>query len=118
MATAKEKATEREDAREFLTNKVKARLVEPSSLLKVRTEYTRSVTDYVTVELYYVDSDGRGQYMNLSGTIGQALGIRRRAGNRPVQLAIGGGGYSKSYDVALRLFHFLNLKSEDVNFEY
>lgn len=92
-----------------------AEILAPSSLLELSTEYTRGMTDYVTVKLFYV-KDGRGYVANLGYNVARACGYRQRANSH--QLALGGGGYSKSYDVALAMFRALGVDREQVNFTY
>ena len=112
MATKKE--IERADA----ISNLKAwlpEILDPTSFLELSTEYTRGQTDYVTVKLFYV-KDGRGHVVNLGYNVARACGYRQRSNSH--QLGLGGGGYSKSYDVALAMFRALGIERDQVNFSY
>lgn len=116
MATAKE--TKALEALSHL-EEWKDEILEPSSFLEFRTEYTRNITDYVSVHLYY-QKDGRGHSADLTYNVGNACGYSFRRGNNHNQLALGGGGYSKSYDVALSMFRKLGIdpRADNVNWTY
>lgn len=116
MATKKE--IERQEALSHLAE-WKDEILAPSSLLEFRTEYGKGQTDYVSVHLYYV-KDGEGRMANLTYNVGRACGYSFRRSEYKNQLALGGGNYSKSFDVALAMFRALEIdhKEEKVNFEY
>lgn len=91
-------------------------LLEPSSVLELSTEYMRNQqTDYVSVKLYY-QRDGVGHVADLGYNVGKALGYRFRRNTH--QLALGGGGYSKSYEVLTNVLSALGIDRKDVNYRY
>ena len=116
MATKKEKEQEQAEALEYLTEWV-PEITSPSSVLEFRIEYGKEITDYVSVHLYY-QKDGKGHVANLTYRVGKACGYRFRRSQSRHQLALTGYGYSKTYDVALRMFSKLGITSDIVNFEY
>lgn len=118
--TKAEKAQRKAESIETLNKHWKTVILEPSSLLNVSIEYGKGDTDYVKAELYYVDKDGKGALYDLSWHIANSCGYSFRRGGYSRQLALGGGGYSKTYDVALALFHIIGIdhREIEVNFRY
>lgn len=116
MATKKQ--IEQTEALSYLAE-WKDEILEPSSILEFRTEYSKGITDYVSVHLYY-QKDGEGRSVNLTHNVGKACGYKFRNNQNAIQLALGGGGYSKSYDVALAMFRALDInpREEKVNWDY
>lgn len=116
MSKASDKAAKQLEALEYL-NGWKDEILEPSSLLEFRQENGKADTDYVSVHLYY-QKDGIGHVAELSYNVGLACGYTFRRGEWSSQLALGGGGYSKKYDVALRMFQKMEIDRSEVNWVY
>lgn len=118
MSKASEKAAKQAEALEYL-KEWKETILAPSSFLEFRIEYGKGQTDFVSVHLYY-QKDGKGHTTTLTHNVGLASGYSFRRGDWSSQLALGGGGYSKTYDVALRTFQLLGIDSraEDLNWSY
>jgi hypothetical protein len=121
MSKASEKLAEKTEARDFLVSKWGQRIADGKTLVECRTEYGTGEIDYVSVHIYSTDeSTGRINTFNLTPYIARAWGYRMRKSNTKFQLAIGGGGVSKAYVVALNLFQLLGIehRETDINFTY
>lgn len=114
--TKAQKLEKQTEALEYL-KEWKGEISSPSSYLEFRTEYGKGQTDYVSVHLYY-QKDGVGHMTDLTFNVGMACGYSFRRTNFRSQLALGGGGYSKSYDVLLATLRALELDSAQVNYQY
>lgn len=121
MSKASEKKQEMEDARELLNSQWKEVILNRSTLLEFKTEYMKGQeTDYVSCRIYYVGSDGRITAHDLTALIARAWNDRMRKHQYKAQIAVNGGGMSKSYGVALKLFSVLGVehRETEINFTY
>jgi hypothetical protein len=80
------------------------------ALVSISTEYGKGTTDYLRVSIFYPNDKGEVAQSHLTWAIGKyfSYSLRDRAGKW--YLAINGGGYSKSYEIALALARFYNVE--------
>lgn len=112
---------EKKEATDFLVSKWKDSIADGQTLVEVRTELGKGETDYVSVHVYSVDSySGQITAHNLTPYIARAWGYTLRRSNTKFQIPMGGGQYSKSYDIALKFFQVLGLDHREtvINFTY
>jgi hypothetical protein len=83
---------------------VREDLTAPSGLLLISAEWGKSATDYFRVSTPSLDKySGRTYLSHLTWAIAKVVGYRLRDKNGYWSLAIYGGGYSKSDEIARNL---------------
>jgi hypothetical protein len=108
-ATATEKKQDKEQATAILES-VRGSIEDRTALVQISTEYGKGTTDYLRVSVFHNDSNGQITQSHLTWAIAKALGYSLRDRNGRWYLALNGGGYSKSYDVALSLTRFYGIE--------
>ena len=73
------------------------------ALVLISVDYGKGVTDYLRVAIAGTDSTGKVQTGHLTWAIAKALGYTLKSRNGYWFLAISGGGYSKSDEIARHL---------------
>jgi hypothetical protein len=89
---------------------VRGGIEDKTALVQISTEYGKGTTDYLRVSVFHNDSNGQITQSHLTWAIAKALGYSLRDRNGRWYLALNGGGYSKSYDVALSLTRFYGIE--------
>lgn len=108
-ATATEKKADKAHALDILEN-LRGQIVDKTALVSISTEYGKGTTDYLRISVFHNDSNNQITQSHLTWAISKAFGysLRDRAGRW--FLAINGGGYSKSYEIALSLANFYGIE--------
>lgn len=109
MATATEKRQDREDALAVL-EKYRQEVESGNALFLIHAEYGKGETDFFRVQIIYTDN-GKNHLSHLTWHIGKAFGysLRERTGTR-WYLAIRGGNFSKSDEIARTLANFYGVE--------
>lgn len=112
--TATEKKQDKERALAILEG-VRDDITSGKALVQISTEYGKGTTDYLRASVFYPNQQGEVVQSHLTWAIAKHLGysLRDRAGRW--FLAINGGGYSKSYEIALSLARFYG--TEKIRYE-
>jgi hypothetical protein len=76
-----------------------------NALFIISTEYGKGTTDFLRVQIAYQGHNGT-ELSHLTWHCAKAFGHRLKDRNGHWFIAMGGGGYSKSYDIALSLARF------------
>jgi hypothetical protein len=80
------------------------------ALVSISTEYGKGTTDYLRVSIFYPNDKGEVSQSHLTWAIGKYFSYSLRDRSGRWHLAINGGGYSKSYEIALALARFYNVE--------
>lgn len=102
MATTAEKKKDLETALQGL-EAYRDEIVSGNALFIISTEYGKGDTDFLKVQLAYQNSKSEIELAHLTWHCAKAFGYRLKDRNGRWYLALGGGNYSKSYDIALTL---------------
>lgn len=115
MATATEKRLDRERALATL-EEYRQEVESGNALFLISTEYGKGETDFLRVQIVYTEDDkekdkSKTEISHLTWHTAKAFGyrLRDRNGGR-WYIAMGGGGYSKSYEIALALADFYGVE--------
>lgn len=81
-----------------------------NALFIINTEYGKGETDFLRVQIAFQDKEGRTDLHHITWHTAKAFGYRLRDRSGNWFIAMGGGGYSKSYDIALALASFYNVE--------
>lgn len=105
MTTATEKKQDKARAHELLSYFVD-HVQNGKSLLMITQENGKGITDYLRVQLVFINEDGTLNNAHLTWAMGKAFGYSLRDRNGYHYLAISGGGYSKANELARNLATF------------
>jgi hypothetical protein len=111
MTTLTKKELKAEDqlrAREILLNYT-AEIRDESALVLITQQMGKGETDYLRVQIAYIDKKQEVKTGHLTWAIAQIFGYSLRDINGYHFLAIGGGGYSKSDEIARSLAFFYDV---------
>jgi hypothetical protein len=100
--TAAEKREDRQTALDILES-VREQITNGHALLLINAELGKGTTDYFRALLTYTNKDGRTDYAHLTWAISKVFGYTLKDKNGFWCLAIGGGGFSKSDQIARSL---------------
>ena len=108
-ATATEKKADKAHALAILET-YREDITSGKALVSIATEYGKGTTDYLRVIVFYPNKQGEVVQSHLTWAIAKGLdwGLRDRAGKW--YLALNGGGYSKSYEIARHLASFYGIE--------
>ena len=116
MATTAEKKKDLEIALQGL-EAYRDEIVSGHALFIISTEYGKGQTDFLKVQLAYQNDQLEIELANLTWHCAKAFGYRLKEKGGRWYLALGGGGYSKSYDIALALGQYYS-KSNSLAVRY
>jgi hypothetical protein len=107
-ATATQKLEDKEHALAILES-VRNSITNETALVQMSTEYGKGITDYLRVSVFHNNSNGQITQSHLTWAIAKAFGYSLTDRGGRWYLAIKGGGYSKSYEVAITLARFYGI---------
>ena len=81
-----------------------------NALLIITAEMGKGETDYFRALLTYTNKDGRTDYAHLTWAIAKLFGYSLRDRGGYWYLAIGGGGYSKTDEIARSLANYYGIE--------
>lgn len=113
MTTKTEKLQDQERAL-WILESVREQITSGSGLVSITTDYGKGITDYLRVSVFY-SKDGEVRQSHLTWAIAKQYEYSLRDRNGRWYLAISGGGYSKSYEIALSLARYYGI--EKVRYE-
>lgn len=108
MATTKEKQEDKERAL-WILESVRGEIVSGNGLVSITTDYGKGITDYLRVSVFY-SKDGEVRQSHLTWAIAKQYEYSLRDRGGRWYIAISGGGYSKSYEIALSLAHYYGIE--------
>jgi hypothetical protein len=102
----------REDAATALDTleRYREEITNENALLIITAEMGKGETDYFRALLTYTNKDGRTDYAHLTWAIAKLLGYSLRDRGGYWYLAIGGGGYSKTDEIARSLADYYGIE--------
>jgi hypothetical protein len=116
MATTKEKKEDQVRA-VWILESVREEITSGSGLVSITTDYGKGITDYLRVSVFYSrESEAFGsegsevRQSHLTWAIAKQFGYSLRDRSGRWYLAISGGGYSKSYEIALSLARYYGIE--------
>jgi hypothetical protein len=109
MTTATEKREDAATARDTL-ERYREEITSENALLIITAEIGKGETDYLRALLTYTNTDGRTDHAHLTWAIAKLLGYSLRDRGGSWYLAIGGGGYSKTDEIARALAHYYGIE--------
>jgi hypothetical protein len=107
-ATATQKRADKELALSILES-VRETITNETALVQMSTEYGKGITDYLRVSVFYPAETGKVSQSHLTWAIAKAFGYSLNDRGGRWYLAIKGGGFSKSYEVAITLARFYGI---------
>jgi hypothetical protein len=108
MATTTEKLQDQARALDILES-VREEITSGNGLVSITTDYGKGITDYLRVSVFY-SKDGEVRQSHLTWAIAKQYGYSLRDRSGRWYLAISGGGYSKSYEIALSLARYYGVE--------
>jgi len=108
LATVKEKREDQVRA-SWILESVREEITSGSGLVSITTDYGKGITDYLRVSVFY-SKDGEVRQSHLTWAVAKQFGYSLRDRNGRWYLSISGGGYSKSYEIALSLARFYGVE--------
>jgi hypothetical protein len=108
MSTKTEKLEDQERSL-WILESVREEITSGNGLVSITTDYGKGITDYLRVSVFYT-KDGEVIQSHLTWAIAKQFGYSLRDRNGRWYLAISGGGYSKSYEIALSLARFYGVE--------
>lgn len=108
MATATEKKQDLALALDTL-ERYRQEVTSENALFLISTEYGKGETDFLQVQIVY-SQNGKTEISHLTWHTAKAFGYRLKDRSGRWFLALGGGGYSKSYEVADSLARFYGVE--------
>jgi hypothetical protein len=113
MSTKTEQLQDQARALDILES-VREEITSGSGLVSITTDYGKGITDYWRVSVFY-SKDGEVRQSHLTWAVAKQYGYSLRDRSGRWYLAISGGGYSKSYEIALSLARYYGI--EKVRYE-
>lgn len=116
MATTAEKKQDLATALDTL-ERYRPEVVSGNALFIINTDYGKGDTDFLRVTIAYT-KNGKTELNHLTWHTAKAFGYRLKDRNGRWFIAMGGGGYSKSYDIALSLqkFYLKDLNLDQIRY--
>jgi hypothetical protein len=108
MATKTEQLQDQARALDIMES-VREEIASGSGLVSITTDYGKGITDYLRVSVFY-SKDGEVRQSHLTWAVAKQFGYSLRDRNGRWYLAISGGGYSKSYEIALSLARYYGVE--------
>jgi hypothetical protein len=108
MSTKTEKLQDQERAL-WILESVREEITSGNGLVSITTDYGKGITDYLRVSVFYT-KDGEVRQSHLTWAIAKQFGYSLRDRSGRWYLAISGGGYSKSYEIALSLARYYGVE--------
>ena len=108
MSTKTEKLEDQERSL-WILESVREEITSGNGLVSITTDYGKGITDYLRVSVFYY-KEGEVRQSHLTWAIAKQFGYSLRDRNGRWYLAISGGGYSKSYEIALSLARFYGVE--------
>lgn len=106
--TATEKRQDKQTALDILES-VREQITNGNALLLINAELGKGATDYFRALLTYTNKEGRTDSAHLTWAISKAFGYSLKDRNGFWCLAIYGGGYSKSDEIARSLADYYGI---------
>jgi hypothetical protein len=106
MSTTATQRKEDQDHATWILESVREGITSGKGLVSITTDYGKGTTDYLRVSVFNPDQDGQVRQSHLTWAIAKAMGYSLRDRNGRWYLAINGGGYSKSYEIATALANY------------
>jgi hypothetical protein len=110
---ATETATQKKEDKEralWILESVREDIASGKGLVSITTDYGKGITDYLRVSVFYPADNGEVRQSHLTWAIAKLMGYSLRDRSGRWYLAINGGGYSKSYEIALSLAHYYGVE--------
>lgn len=109
MATTKQEKKEDQERALWILESVREEITSGNGLVSITTDYGKSITDYLRVSVFYTKG-GEVIQSHLTWAVAKQFGYSLRDRNGRWYLAISGGGYSKSYEIALSLARYYGIE--------